>query len=372
MQPRIPTLAMCGGCTNVTNSLRKSCEAGGPGYQACNYTLPSGTFFSYQWIDGDGPDSGGFEDYFVSSPTKGRVYNSSDPSASTPITAQFGDNGEGGLSTVPVYTANFETIYQASPGNTATGAVAAISAAECALWFCVQAYDVSTTVGKQVQNVGGNWTTVFYPNTTANEGWDTIDFKNIPDDFNVVPGQTYSFSYLQLQSLRDSFDFNQTITNTEDYMNSEAGGLYVSSDIATSMWRGSQDWTHWIETLSTSLTNAIRANWPASNATHSHYAGQANSTQSYVNVRWAWLAFPAAMLLASLVFFLLSVWQTYRSSARAWKDSALVLLSVTVDPDILDKAKGYLDQLGELLRQVGKEKVFLQNQEGHLELRRVT
>lgn len=96
--PRIPTPGMCDGCTNVTDALKKTCQAGGPGYQACNYTLPSETSFTYSWIDGSGPDGGGFEDYFVSSATNGRIYNGSDPSASTPF------SGVGGLSTVPVYT----------------------------------------------------------------------------------------------------------------------------------------------------------------------------------------------------------------------------------------------------------------------------
>jgi hypothetical protein len=107
--PRIPSLAMCGGCTNVTDALNKTCQAGGPGYQACNYTLPSGTSFTYSWIDGRGPPSGGFQDIFISSATNGRVYNSSDPSASMPIAE--GGNGGGGLSTVPVYTTHFEAIY---------------------------------------------------------------------------------------------------------------------------------------------------------------------------------------------------------------------------------------------------------------------
>jgi hypothetical protein len=154
-------------------------------------------------------------------------------------------------------------------------------------------------------------------------------------------------------------------------MDSEASLLDVSSDIATSMWQGSQNWTHWIENLSRRLTNTIRTTWPATNSTHFRYAGYATTTQPYLHVRWAWLAFPAAMLLASLAFFLLSVWQTCRSTAEAWKDSAIVLLAVTLDPDILDKAKGHLNRPGELSKHIGKEKVFLVNQDGYLQLRRV-
>jgi hypothetical protein len=98
-----------------------------------------------------------------------------------------------------------------------------------------------------------------------------------------------------------------------------------------------------------------------------YYAG----TQSYVHVRWAWLAFPAAMLLTSLVFLLASMWQTHRSNTHAWKDSALVLLSVALDPDILDNAHACFNQPGELERQIREEKVFLEKSDGGLELRRV-
>jgi hypothetical protein len=101
------------------------------------------------------------------------------------------------------------------------------------------------------------------------------------------------------------------------------------------MWDGSGNWTHWIDKLSRSLTNTICTTWPVSNSIDSrYYAGQVSITQSYVHVRWAWLAFPAAMLLASLVFLLASMWQTHRSNTHAWKDSALVLLSVALEPDI--------------------------------------
>jgi hypothetical protein len=367
--PRIPTLGMCGGCTNVTDALKKTCQAGGPGYQACNYTLPSGTFFTYSWLDGNGPNSGGFEDYFVSSATNGRVYNGSDPSASIPFTFPHG-GGVGGLSTVPVYTAHFEAIYQANSGDNPSNSISAISATECALWFCIQAYDISTTLGIQTQTLNASWTTVLYP---PGGGWDTLPFANIPADFNIVPANTtYSLSYLQLQSVIQSFSWNQSINRTVSEMDSEGSILTVSSDLATSMWDGSGNWTHWIDKLSRSLTNTIRTTWPVSNSTDSkYYAGQVSNTQSYVHVRWAWLAFPAAMLLASLVFLLASMWQTYRSNTHAWKDSALVLLSVALDPDILDNAHAYLNQPGELERQIGEEKVVLEKRDGGLELRRV-
>jgi hypothetical protein len=155
--PRIPTLGMCGGCTNVTDALKKTCQAGGPGYQAYNYTLPSGTFFTNSWIDGSGPNSGGFEDYFVSSATNGRVYNGSDSSASIPLTFAYG-GGVGGLSTVPVHTTHFEVIYQANSGDNPSSSIGAISVTECALWFCVQAYDISTTLDIQTQTLGATWT----------------------------------------------------------------------------------------------------------------------------------------------------------------------------------------------------------------------
>lgn len=369
--PRIPSLGMCGGCTNVTDALNKTCHAGGAGYQGCNYTLPSGTFFTYSWMDGSGPSRGGFEDFFVSSATNGRVYNSSDPSASIPISISENGGGGGGLSTVPVYTTHFEAIYQQSSGNTRSNSIGTISATECALWFCVQVYDISTTLGKQTRNVSATWTTVLYPR--GREDWDSLPFANIPADFNIVPANTtYSLSYLQLQSITDSFSWNQNINQTIDSMNEEASNLIVSSDLATSMWEGSGNWTQWINALSRSLTNAICTTWPVPNSTDSkYYAGQVSSTQSYVHVRWAWLAFPAAMLLSSLVFLLSSMWQTHRSNTHAWKDSALVLLSVALDPDILGNAHAYLNQPGELARQIGDEKVFLEKRDGGLELRRL-
>jgi hypothetical protein len=207
---------------------KKTCQAGGPGYQACNYTLPSGTSFTYSWIDGSGLNGGDFEEYFVSSATNERIYNGSDPSASTLFSRV------GGISTVPVYTAHFEAIYQANSGDNPSNSIGAISATECALWFCVRAYDISTTLGNQIQNLSAIWTTVLYP--PGRGDWDALPFTNIPADFNIVPANTtYSLSYLQLQSVIQSFSWNQNINRKVDEMDSEGTLLTVSSDLATSI-----------------------------------------------------------------------------------------------------------------------------------------
>lgn len=111
------------------------------------------------------------------------------------------------------------------------------------LWFCVQAYDISTTLGNQTQNLSATWTTVLYP--PGRGDWDVLPFANIPADFNIVPANTtYSLSYLQLQSVIQSFSWNQNINRTVDEMDSEGSLLTVSSDLATSMWDGSGNWTH--------------------------------------------------------------------------------------------------------------------------------
>jgi hypothetical protein len=60
----------------------------------------------------------------------------------------------------------------------------AIPATECALWFYVQAYNISTTLGNQTQNLSTTWTTVLYP--PGRGDWDALPFANISADFNFV------------------------------------------------------------------------------------------------------------------------------------------------------------------------------------------
>jgi hypothetical protein len=43
----------------------------------------------------------------------------------------------------------------------------------------------------------------------------------------------------------------------------------------------------------------------------------------YVNVRWNWIAFPAALILLALVFLVMTIFQNRRNGAMLWKSNSL-------------------------------------------------
>ncbi|KAG8157006.1 hypothetical protein KVR01_013228 [Diaporthe batatas] len=100
---------------------------------------------------------------------------------------------------------------------------------------------------------------------------------------------------------------------------SELQVLYNSSNVS---FRGLQDT---FDNMATSFTNYMRANG------HENYSAPAHGTVSHyatcLEVRWAWIAFPA-VLVAMTVFVLLplTVHVTLRADVPTWKDGLLPLV----------------------------------------------
>ena len=191
--PIIPTLGMCGGCTNVTDRLTTVCGEDDDGTE-CNSTLPSGTTFSYYDFRNLTIGYGG--NYFVLNMTSGNVYSTFDP---------ISTSGSGGVSDVPLYAVNFEAIMN---GGVTPADSAGPAAVECALWLCVQAYNVSVQSGLQTQRLLRSWSKVDY---SASPG-SLINFTEIPAEFNVAPGSVYQSSTQSLPALRASFNFSSSVS----------------------------------------------------------------------------------------------------------------------------------------------------------------
>jgi len=115
----------------------------------------------------------------------------------------------------------------------------------------------------------------------------------------------------------------------------------------------------WIERFAKSLSDVVRSldtNDAINNA--DKYAGIANQNVPFVAVRWKWIAFPAALVLASLVFLLAVILDTYRRQSQTWHGSPLALLFADVDETTKSLAQGS-ESARELVKHVGGQKVEL-------------
>jgi hypothetical protein len=86
------------------------------------------------------------------------------------------------------------------------------------------------------------------------------------------------------------------------------------------------------ERLATAVTNAIRS----TSYSNEFLAGDAFIDETYVVVRWAWLSFPLAMLVLSMVFLIATIVKTSRGTHAAvgvWKTSAMPTLMYGLPQD---------------------------------------
>lgn len=99
--------------------------------------------------------------------------------------------------------------------------------------------------------------------------------------------------------------------------------------------------------ISDSLTTYIRQNGQAN---HSEpVRGQVNHYATCLRVRWAWLAFPAALIAMTFIFFVLIVISTRTTKAGIWKSSPLALIFHGLfAPNAGEVEQEHIDRLNDL------------------------
>jgi len=98
-------------------------------------------------------------------------------------------------------------------------------------------------------------------------------------------------------------------------------------------WLAPNNVTHHMERIAEAMTNVVRSD-PNS---HELIIGTASSPETYVAVHWAWLTFPIAILLLSIVFLAATILKTSRNTHKEigiWKTSALPSLVYGLPKDM--------------------------------------
>lgn len=341
--PIIPTVGVCGACVNMTDKIRVDMPRGAGGL--CNVTAPgdlllpgSCTVTDWATIMTIGPGSG---EVFK------RVEEAPSSTDSIPVLAEFGVLG------IP---ANM-------PANTT---INHSEAAECALWYCLQARRVSIVDGELHDDVVETWNHVPGRDGVASELQLTGEttFEDIPDSFNTDPDEKYGIVRDDVSTLRDYFS---------DFMIGNAtidGGIGIatsSGDFAEAVRIGLNDIDAWIARFAKSMTNNIRSlgfvqhkdsfdfkPYAQPSPDLARYTGTARSTQIFFVVYWSWLAYPAAIVALAALFVGFEATRTSMlKDVRPWKDDIMVPLSMSLDESSkqvaragLMERKGASDRLG--------------------------
>lgn len=243
---------------------------------------------------------------------------------------------------------------------------------ECALWMCVQAFEVTTKSSSQTQIPIQNFSTI--ANKThdifTDASFDKIDsfqnltFDPLPPSMNPAPQSQYQFS------IESALTMSSYLTSAiKGNGGADLRVVSYSSDTTQAIANattGSLD--VWIKNLATSMTNVFRSSTfqaggfdvpiDTTPSTDAFYTG--GGYQLAVQIRWPWIVLPALLVLLSLVVLVTTIVRTSWGSIGAWRGSPLVFLFLDVDADIRRHAVGQTDVRGGLQESVGKEEVVLQ------------
>lgn len=79
--------------------------------------------------------------------------------------------------------------------------------------------------------------------------------------------------------------------------------------------------------------------------------------ETFIHVRWAWLVYPAAMLLLGWVHFTVTVWQAAEGPTLTWKGTPIIPLLLTVESE--EGGTKCINSDGQLLKEVRDRRVVL-------------
>ncbi|KAF1944983.1 hypothetical protein EJ02DRAFT_339598, partial [Clathrospora elynae] len=97
-------------------------------------------------------------------------------------------------------------------------------------------------------------------------------------------------------------------------------------------WLAPNNVTHHMERIAQAMTNVIRSD----SSSNELITGTTYATETYVAVHWAWLTFPLAMLLLSIIFLVATMFKTSRvayDDIGTWKTSAMPTLMYSLPKD---------------------------------------
>ncbi|KAK4191790.1 hypothetical protein QBC35DRAFT_459828 [Podospora australis] len=317
--PVVPTLGACGECVTLPTFL--SCNKT---MNTCTYSTASGT--NLVNVNDDGERS-----IFKVAPVNGTVHSISSESRA--------------------YFSVFDLLSLTQTKDTEP----VVTASECALWFCLQAYQISMSNGGQHQNLVGNYsTTTMSLTNSARRG--EYRFVNIPDhQLNTLNTTRYAVTHEAMLALRE---FMASITSGT--VTTTLNTLYSSSDWVEAMWNATTgDLSQWIQTFAASMTGEIRLHGSVSGTSAGRYDGNATQIMPVVKVSWMWLLYPGFMILLSIYFLFHTIIASSRDGICAWKSGVLPMLFCGVDEGLYERGGGYMDVPGGLEERVEGTRVAM-------------
>ncbi|KAL4946708.1 hypothetical protein BDV06DRAFT_231788 [Aspergillus oleicola] len=292
------SLGFCSRCLNITDSLQLSKTPLGTMLSEYHYTLPNGFSFTT---------------------AENMVYLM---------------NATTGLDFIKLAAADLPLILNFTAISSAGYGTTAISATECALYFCIKTYEAVVREGEFSETRTSVSTAT---NTSSSSMAATENFVLTPD-VCYVSGTRYEKPYMNNTEdcvYRVNWLSRLAMSNSLTPLLQGKGSLFISNRPS---WKpetleavyGTQgnytDIASVFGSLASTLT--LQARSKVCDAT---VTGMTWTMQSFVHVRWPWIILPGALVVLSGVFLFITILHT--RNQYIWKSSPLALLfsDLTVD-----------------------------------------
>lgn len=336
--PVFQSLAVCVKCVNITDLVAKMCnhsifalpDTSGETLElvSCNYALPNGLAInqtSQLNETAGGPSSGIFRTTIAATAEL-------DPAIPVNSTASF-------------ITMNILRGKSCAPLGKEVGLNMTILATQCSLSWCVGTYKSSVNRGR-LEEEALSFSTNDFESTPSNQMLGVTATKPLD---KTMPSSRFVVSRRSSDSLAAWLQEKLTFSNSKadpDQPDISSNASIVSSPDTRATGRLSETLTlfqkndpeYILKHLAQAMTTYIRSVDPKQQVTE----GKSNSSWSvreaqsivgistalhvYIAIRWPWLTFTGAILILTLVFFVLVVMQSSKDGVVVWKSSPLALL----------------------------------------------
>ncbi|KAH6694097.1 hypothetical protein F5X68DRAFT_248719 [Plectosphaerella plurivora] len=237
---------------------------------------------------------------------------------------------------------------------------------ECALYFCVQTYNLTVVDGKTRTEVVSTWYNETDPVLDLGDNWHrylerptdqpTPEAPEGGDSTFVVVGGTFNTILWYL---------GKTLNGTALSRTAVVGDDEEEVDDVLEALKRSQDIPALFGNLTTSLSTRIRE--MSVGAENGEITGDALAMVPHVRIRWQWLSLPALVMALSSVLLVATAMATKRSGLPVWKNSSLAVLfhGLGSDPGADGgDLSGHRSRASEMNREADGRTVMLRRGEG--------
>ncbi|KAK3332723.1 hypothetical protein B0T19DRAFT_482928 [Cercophora scortea] len=264
-------------------------------------------------------------------------------------------------------------------------------AQQCTLSACVQTLSANVTNGNLNETVISTLTN----DTVPNDGAARIEKLEPIHITSPATNTTYNMTMpvvLGMQSWfadlfrngsasRNAEFINRTISTVPGSPNVvvnltvgiSSGTTFFDTDIVQAFYWNYYEYPSGLEMLmrDMAISTTVSLRSIGGNDTRLPVNGTAISSESYVRVRWGFVAVPVLAVLLTAVFLATAIAMTRRSGARLWKTSALAMLFHGLDEDARERFEDFADLRAKRREARGVKVILDENGGGSLKIDRV-